>query len=187
MRKIKAILMSLCLAMSLLAGSAVAGDWNYVEGAYIATDAKSLKGDAWAVNASKTLGDHLFVQGGFRNGMDADLSASTASVGLGLKTSLDADTDLYAKVTADVAVENVQTLDKYGYTAEAGARLQLTDKLELRGGVIAANLRDAQLDSVQWLGTAGAEWALTDSVRLGLDVRGKEDVLEGQVGIRLYF
>lgn len=188
MKKLFSVILASALALGAVACSpAQAADWNYVGGGYAASDVRSVEADALFAEGSFELTKNVFVQGKFLKGMDADFDTSVVSGSIGLKTALDESTDLYGKFTAATVVENVQAFDKYAYEAEAGIRAQVTDRVELRGGVVAANLRDARFDTVQWLGTAGAEFKLTDSLRLGADVRGKDNVLEGQLGLRLYF
>ena len=183
MKKIIAVM----LAAALVTAPVAAADWNYVGGGYAAADVKTASADALFGEASVSLGQNMFVQGKFLKGMDRDFDTSVVSVSGGLRTALDDRTDLYGKVTASTVVENRYAFENYAYEAEGGIRAQVTDRIELRGGVVAANLRAATLDSVQWLGTAGAEFALTPSIRLAADVRGKEGVLEGAAGVRVYF
>lgn len=181
----------LALGVSL---PAAAGDWTYVGGGYTYADVRS-NVDNRDVNADGLFGevsvgvtDWLFVQGKFLKGNDQDFDTSVAAVSVGLNKALDDKTQLYGKVTGSTVVENRYAYENYAYEAEAGLRAKVTDRLELRGGVIATDLRDAEWDAVRWQGTAGAEFALTPSIRLGADVRGdRHGDLEGQVGVRLYF
>lgn len=194
MKKFVAIVLAAVVAVGAVACKpAAAADWTYVGGGYSYADVKSnvdsrsVSADAVFGEASVELTDWAFVQGRFVKGNDSDFDSSVVGLSLGLKHALDDKTDLYGKVTASSVVENRYAYDKYAYEAEAGVRAQITERVELRGGVIATELRDARLDSVRYLGTAGVEFALTPSIRLGVDVRGKSNVLEGTAGVRLYF
>ena len=188
MKKLFSVLL---LALTLVGAPAMAQqsatNWTYAEVTYSASDVEDRSFDSYSVGGSLALGEHLFVQGAYTNGLDTDLEAGAASVSAGLRDALTSKTDLYGKVTGSVLVSDRKSQEKYEYTAEAGLRSQVTDTLELRGGVIAGNLRDQSWDSITWLGTAGAELALTKNLRLGADVRGKDGWLEGQLGLRLYF
>ena len=188
MKKIFTVMLASAIALGAVACQpAAAADWNYVGGGYATSDVKSANADAIFGEGSLAVGKYGFVQGSLLKGMDADFDTSVVSVSGGLHKQLDERTDLYAKVTASTPLENRYLYESFAYEAEGGVRAQVTDRIELRGGVVAANLRDAELSSVQWLGTAGAEFALTPALRVGADVRGKEDVLEGRVALRFYF
>jgi len=63
----------------------------------------------------------------------------------------------------------------------------LAQDLEIRGGVVANNLREGRFDSIQYLATVGAEVAVDKNLRLGIDVKGKDNVLFVQAGARWYF
>lgn len=184
MKKMFAII---CLAFALVAGNAAAADWNYVEAAVVSTDVQSVSATGYKLSASKTLGDNFFVQGAYANSGDSDFKAGQASVSFGAKANLLPRSDVYGKVTATALVDDIYGTDKYGYSAEAGIRTQVSKNVELRGGVIATDLRTATLDKFEWLATAGAEVALTEKLRLGVDVQGKSNVLVGQLGLRMYF
>lgn len=188
-----ALMIASVLAFGLISAPAVASDWDYVGGGYVYASVednynnRDLNADAVFVEVSKSLTDWLFVQGSFAKGNDADLDTSVVGLSLGLNKALDDATQIYGKVTASSVVENRYAYESYAYEAEAGVRAHVTDRIELRGGVIATDLRDARLDSVRYLGTAGVEFALTPSIRLGADVRSNGDDTEGKVGVRLYF
>lgn len=194
MKKFGAIVLAAIVAVGALACKpADAADWTYVAGGYSYADAKSsvtnrdVSADAVFGEVSVALTDWAFVQGRFDKGMDQDFDTSVVGVSFGLNRALDEKADVYGKVTATSTVENRFAYEKYAYEAEAGIRAQVTDRVELRGGVIATELRQASLSELRYLGTAGVEFALTPNIRLGADVRGKSDLLEGQVGVRLYF
>lgn len=186
-------------AVALIAGLAIgcapakAADWTYASIGYTYTDAKDkvtnrrASGDGVIGEISYAVTDWMFVQGRLEKSADADFDTSVAGLSLGLNKSLDDRTDIYGKVSATSVVENRRDLNKYGYEFETGVRAQITERFELRGGVIATELRSQRLDSVRYLGTAGVEFALTPSIRLAADVRGKDGLFEGQAGVRLYF
>lgn len=192
MKKVFAIAIAAALMTSAGSVAAQEVNWNYIGGGYQATninprgfDSRSF--DSWYGEGSAALGSNGFIQGRYTKGMDADFPSGVAAVSLGLRTGLDERTDLYGKVTAAIVVQDRQDFDKYNYSAEVGVRAQAWDRVELRGGVGATEPRDARFDSIRWYGTVGAEYALTPSLRLGADVRGKSRVLEGQIGLRAYF
>lgn len=192
MKKFVAVV-ALGLAALGFAGSASAVDWTYVGGGYSYANVETsysnrdVSADAFFGEASVALTDWAFVQGKFVKGADQDFDTSVAAVSVGLNKSLDERTDLYGKVTASAALENRYAYENYAYEAEAGIRAQVTERVELRGGVVATEIRQASLSELRYLGTAGVEFALTPSLRLGFDVRAKDSVLEGLAGVRLYF
>jgi len=186
MKKFFAVLIT-AVVLAFSAGAATAADWDYVKGGVTANDVRDVSFNAYTVGASKSLGDKFFVQGNYTNATDSDFSAGTVDLAFGVHASLLPRSDVYGKVTASVLVDDIRGLDKYAYEAEAGIRTQVLKNLELRGGVVAANLRDANLDKVEWLGTVGAELKLNDNLRLGVDVKGKNEVLIGELGLRYYF
>lgn len=187
MKKVFAIAVAAALFASAGSVSAQSVNWNYVGAGYVASDVENRSFDSWYGEGSAALGNVGFIQGRYTKGMDADFPSGVAAVSLGLRTALDERTDLYGKVTAATVVADRGDFDKYAYSAEAGVRAQVWDRVELRGGVGATELRDARFDSLRWYGTVGAEYALTPSLRLGADVRGKSRDLEGQIGLRAYF
>lgn len=183
----------LAVVGAFAAAPASAVDWTYASAGYSYADVKDsvtnrdVSADAVFGEVSVAVTDWMFVQGRFDKGMDQNFDTSVVGVSLGLNHSLDDKTDLYGKVTASSVVENRAEYEKYAYDAELGIRAQVTERIELRGGVIVNELRDARFDDLRYMGTAGVEFALTPSIRVGLDVRGKDDVIEGQAGVRLYF
>lgn len=186
MKKFIAIAIAAALSLGTVA-TASAADWSYLEGAYTVADVNNRSGDGYLVGGSAALGQNAFVQAQYTNGADSDFNAGVAAISVGLHGNVTENSDLYGKFTASSVVNDRANYEKYGYTAEAGIRSQVADRLELRGGVIAGNLRDRRFEDVAWMATAGAEYALTETLRVGVDVRGKDDVLEGQVGLRVYF
>jgi hypothetical protein len=130
----------------------------------------------------------LLVQGGYRNGFDSDLKAGQASLALGAHTLLGAKTDGYVLARATALVDDARDADKWGYEAEAGVRHLLTEKLEVRGAVVATELRSiSSVKDVRYFGKVGAEYAITEQFRVGADVLAKDGATEGQVGFRVYF
>ncbi len=186
MKKFFAVLIT-AVALAFSAGAATAADWDYVKGGVIANDVRDVSFNAYTVGVSKSLGDNFFVQGNYTNATDSDFSAGAVDLAFGVHAKLLPRSDVYGKVTASVLVDDIRGLDKYAYEAEAGIRTQVLKNLELRGGVVAANLREADMDRITWLGTAGAEFKLNDNLRVGLDVKGKDEVLIGELGLRYYF
>lgn len=189
MKKTFALIAALVLGAALSACSpqANAADWDFVGAGYTQSQTHGVQADAVSLEASKAVGDHFFVQGVLTEGRDQDYASTNVRVSVGAHSQLSTKTDLYGKLSSDVIVADRGDLDKYGLTAEIGARHMVTDRLELRGGVIAGNLRENRLNQVEWMATAGAEYRLTKSLRLGLDMRGKDQVLEGTVVGRVYF
>lgn len=185
MKKFFAVLIT-AVALAFSAGAATAADWDYVKAGVIANDVRDVSFNSYTVGGSKSIGDLFFVQGNYTNANDADVSAAALDLSVGVRANLLPRSDVYGKVTGSVLIEDVGALDQYSWEAEAGIRTQILKNVELRGGVIAADMRDTE-NGVVWLGTAGAEFALNDALRLGVDVRGKEDVLIGQLGLRWYF
>lgn len=170
------------LTLAGVPSMAQAADWSYVEVAYSAQDLNNRSSDLASLNGSFEVGEHVFFQGGYAKGLDADLEAGVVSAAVGLH-----DGPLYGKVIVSAVVANREDFDKYAFSAEVGARTNITENLELRGGVIADGLRQQKFDDVTWLGTVGLEYAFTDAFRVGVDVKGKSDYAEGRIGARWYF
>lgn len=184
MKKTMMFVFAALLAVGLTACQpASAADYTYVGASYNTVDVRDASFDSYTVSGSVAVGDNLFLRAGYTNAEDADLSLGTAKVGVGYRDALTKNIDLYGVASAIVAVDDRADFNKYTYEAEAGVRAMLTDRLEVRGGVIATDLSR----SVEYFGTAGAEFAVTKNIRVGADLVGKEDVLGGQVGVRLYF
>ena len=184
----KKFLVLIALGLAFIGAPAMAADYDYVGAAYTATDLQDRSGDGFTVDASKSIGSHLFVQGGYRNGFNSDLKAGTASLALGAHTLLGAKTDGYVLARATAVVDDRFDTDKFGYEAEAGVRHLLTERLELRGGVLATELRSiSSVKDVRYFGKVGAEYAITKQFRVGADVLAKDGVTEAAVGVRVYF
>ena len=179
MKKLLSVVM---LALALVASPAMASDWSFVEVGYSAQDLNNRSSDVANLLASVEVGEHVFFQGGYTKGLDTDLDLGVVTGAVGLHNGL-----FYGKVIGSVVVANRADFDKYAFSAEAGLRGQLTDKVELRGGVIADGLRQQKFDDVSWLATVGAEYAFSDAFRVGVDVRGKDSFAEGKLSARLYW
>lgn len=184
----KNIFRAILLAASMIGMTvANAADFNYVEASYAAQDVQNRSADSWGVAFSKEVGSKLYVLGSYEKGIDSDLRQGVAAVGVGFHTPVATAADIYAQVEATTVVADRKDSEKYGYRAESGIRWQVSDSWELRGGVLASNLREAKLDAVEWRAYAGVEYALTKYVRLSATAEGKHDELEGKAAVRLYF
>lgn len=184
----KKIVLALALSMGF-AGTAAAADYSYLGASYSASDIENRSSDRYTVEGSLELGPALYVQAGYTNGMDRDFDMGVARVGVGLHTSLTEGgrVDLYGQVSALAVVADREDRRKFNYEAEVGLRNQLTDNFEIRGGVIASNLVDRRFEDVKYFGTVGAEFALTENWKLGLDYLGSSDYNEATLGLRVYF
>ena len=185
MKKIFAAVLGLGLVFA--GGTACAADWDFVGAGYTTASIQDRSLDLVNVEASKSLGKFLFVQGGYEKGLDTDLKAGTASVSVGAHTLIAERADVYGKVSAESVVADRADADKYNYSGEAGVRFAATDKLELRGGAIVTDLKRSSVTDYTWYGTVGAEYKLTESFRVGVDVIGKDHVQAGRVSARFYF
>ena len=185
----KNIFRAILLAASMIGSvsAANAADFNYIQGSYAAQDVENRASDSWGVEVSKEVGSKLYVLGSYEKGIDSDLRQGVASVGVGFHTPVATAADIYAQVEATTIVADRKDVEKYGYRAESGIRWQVADSWEMRGGVLASNLREAKLDAVEWRAYAGVEYALTKYVRLSATAEGKHDELEGKAAVRLYF
>lgn len=184
----KNIFRAILLAASMIGMTvANAADFNYVEASYAAQDVQNRSADSWGVAFSKEVGSKLYVLGSYEKGIDSDLRQGVAAVGVGFHTPVATAADIYAQVEATTVVADRKDVEKYGYRAESGIRWQVADSWEMRGGVLASNLREAKLDAVEWRAYAGVEYALTKYVRLSATAEGKHDELEGKAAVRLYF
>lgn len=181
-KKMFAIAALLVLALAACQPAAAA-DYGYVSAGATAVDVRDVSADGYFGEASVELGENFFVRTGYTNGTDTDLELGTAKVGIGFHDEMTKNTDLYGIASALVVVDDRTTFDKYTYELEFGLRNQLTNSFELRGGVIVGDVSN----SPEYLGTVGLEFAVTEAIRIGADIRGKEDVLGGQLGVRLYF
>lgn len=184
----KKILFSIALAFGMI-GTAAAADYSYIGASYSASDIENRSSDRYTVEGSLEVGPALYVMAGYTNGMDRDFDAGVARVGVGLHTELTEGgrVDLYGQLSALAVVADRQDQRKYNYEAEVGLRNQLTENLELRGGIVASNLVDRRFEDVKYFGTVGAEFALTENWKLGLDYLGSSDYNEATLGLRVYF
>ena len=182
MNRFKLLVAVMVLGVSLAGAPAYAADWSYVEAAYAAKDVNDRSSDVASLAASVEVGEHVFLQGQYAKGLDTDLKAGVASVAVGLHDGL-----LYGKVTGSIVVADRRDLDKVSFAAEGGLRGAVTDKFELRGGVIYDNLRSQAFDFGGWMATVGGEYAFTDAFRVGVDVRGRDSFAEGRASVRWYF
>jgi hypothetical protein len=183
MKKMIFVLFAAVLALSACSPAAKAADYTYVSGSYTTVDVRDYSFDGYGLEGSLSLGDHLFVEAGYTNSDDSDFGAGVAKVGVGFRDAVTENTDLYGVGSALIKVDNRADFDKYTYEVEVGLRTQLFDRVEVRGGVIATDVTR----SSEFLGTAGAEFAVTKNIRIAADLVGKKDVLGGQLGVRLYF
>ena len=183
----KSLLNVALIGLALVMGSASAADYNYVQAGYSASDFTNRSADSWSVAASKELGSKLFILGDYTKGIDSDLEQGTVGVGVGLHTPISTNADIYGQVEATTVVVNRNDRTKYDYIAESGIRWQVSPSWELRGGVLASNIRSQSLDEVNWRAFGGAEYALTKFVKVGAMAIGKSGDLEGKATVRLYF
>lgn len=185
----KKFLSAIVVAVAMLGSvsAANAADFNYIQGSYAAQDVENRASDSWGVEVSKEVGSKLYVLGSYEKGIDSDLRQGVAAVGAGFRTAVAQRADFYVQGEATTIVADRKDVEKYGYRAESGIRWQVADSWEMRGGVLASNLREAKLDAVEWRAYAGVEYALTKYVRLSATAEGKHDELEGKAAVRLYF
>lgn len=174
------------LALAFGSVAAHAADFNYLEGGYTYQSIDDLSSASWNVEGAKTVGDNLFVVGSFTNGINADYQAGTVGLGLGLRTPVADTADIYGQIEATTIVSNRKDDSKYGARAEAGVRWNVSDSWELRGGLRVLDLRNENA-STEFRGFAGAEYALTKYVKVGVEASGKSGVATGQATVRLYF
>lgn len=171
---------ALALSMPVLSSAA---DYTYLETSYTNVDVREYSYDSVALKGSLELGSAAFVFGGYSNSDDSDFGVGLVEIGAGLQGAASENTDVFVSLATNIAVDSRQDFGKYTYQLESGFGYQLLDSLELRGGLLVDDLSR----SAEFYATAGAEYSVTDSLRLGLDLFGRENVLGGTAAVRWYF
>ena len=181
----KFVFAAVLAALSLVACKpAAAADYTYVGAAYTTANVEDSSADAFLVKGSYALNDLVFLEASYKNGFNSDvaLDAGTVKFGVGLRTAILKNMDLYGTLSSSVVVDDVRDGDKYSYEVEGGVRAQATDRLEVRAGAVAF-----ERDGIRYGGKIGAEYAVTKNIRLGADVLAKDGASEAQLGARWYF
>ena len=154
----KKFLMVLILGL-FAAGSAHAGDWDYVQGHVAHSSAYNVSGTTYGLQGSKSLNNYTFVQLSYSDSTNRWFAPGDVTATVGVHAFLTPKLDAYGKFNVSSIVNDQLGRDRMAYSAEGGVRYLVNDSWTVRGGVGAANLREAKLDSVQWYGTVGAEYA----------------------------
>jgi Ax21 family sulfation-dependent quorum factor len=134
----KRFLLAIAILSSPLAGGAAELNYNFVEGGYsrLDPDGSGAEADGFGLNGSVSIGQSLFLYGGWSsNEIDAASGdVDVQRVGLGWRNALSDSTDLvinanYLKFDVDVGGLGLG-FDAEGYEAEVGVRHAFGERLE---------------------------------------------------------
>jgi hypothetical protein len=186
----KNVILGLMAATMLVMGSTQvqAADYNYVGLSYDTTATPINVGDGMSVAGSYQFSDHFYGVLGYKaDGFNNDVSASVATIGLGVKTPLTDKLDLFGVWSGAVITENAFEFSEYNYTLQGGLRYQAYDNVELRTSVGVSNLGNSVNDN--WYGSVGAEYALTDTGnwRVGVDLVASPELNQVHTSLRWYY
>ena len=150
-------------------------------------DFLDIDGDGFGIGGSFEVADNWHVIGGYSSlGLDFGIDLKSLQIGAGYHIDISATTSFYTNllwVNAELDAGGSLTADDDGFGIGIGLRSNVTDRVELEGGLNYVDLGDGDSTSI-----SGAAWyALTDNFSLGITAEADEDVLGFGVGGRLYF
>lgn len=133
------------LFLAMASAQAVASPrWNNATLSYQSVDLDGDKLTGFGLSGTKLLNANVFINGGFNNaageGYSLDLDYGTKSLGLGFRSELSQQTDLYGLLSYEyVKLEGSngwysQSASEDGFGLAVGVRSMMTDKLELNAG-----------------------------------------------------
>ena len=170
----KRILLTLAVLAALPVATASAGElsYSYVEGGYVNTQS-DIDADGVAVNGSIAVSDSFHLFGGINNQelKDFDVDADTWHFGVGFNHSLNANTDLVARVAyqeIDVDAFGVSAGSNDGYFTEVGVRSALTDNLE---GHVFAGYEDFEGVDGEFYARLGGQYKFNEAWGVVADVK----------------
>ena len=144
-------------------------------------------GDGFGIGGSFEVADNWHIVGGYSSiGFDFGIDLNTLSVGGGYHTAISDTTSFYANLlwlNAEADAGGGQSFDDDGFGIGIGLRSNITDRVELEGGLTHVDYGDGNGTAL----SAAGWYKFTDAFSLGVTFAAEEDVLGFGVGGRFYF
>lgn len=193
----KRILVAVLFASALLVGAGASAattqpDFNFVQAAAQSQDFTAASPVGFQLNASKAVGDVLFVEGSAqRTYLHSAVVDTQFRAGAGAKLALTSNTAAYGEAYLIHASGNpnqdLRSVTAYGYGFQAGIRSNVVGPLELRAGVATEKLNE-RANGFTTFGLVGAQINFTKSLALVGDARYHSQTdRQFDVGVRLSF
>jgi hypothetical protein len=145
-------------------------------------------GDGFGVGGSFEVAENWHILGGYSSlGFDFGVDLDTLQLGGGFHTDISDTTNFYADllwVSAEVSAPGFGSADDDGYGLSIGVRSNVSDRVELNGGLSYVDYGDGG-DGTAFSGSAW--YKFTEQFALGATVGIEEDVTGFGVGGRFYF
>lgn len=172
--------------------SAERPSFNFVQAGYQEVDLDvtglDVDGDGWFVSGSFEIGDDWFAFVGYSDtGFDFSVDLTEWNAGLGYRTGISDNTDVFARVAyidAEVEAPGFGSIDDSGYGVGVGIRSNITDLIELYGEIAYSDLGDGA-DGTEVGG--GILFNITDAFAVGVGASTDDDVTAYGVNARYYF
>ena len=163
----------------------VAGSWQTLE---LDGGGVDVDGDGFSINGSFDVLNNWHIAGEYSsNGFDFGVDLNRLALGGGYHSGISETTSFYADVSwVNWEVDTGSTfgsIDDDGYGVEIGLRSNITDRLELAGGIGYIDFGDGGDDTL----LNGGAWYRFDTFSLGLNVEIGDDITGFGIGGRFYF
>jgi hypothetical protein len=149
--------------------------------------ALDVDGDGFGIGGSFEVGDNWHIVGGYSSiGFDFGIDLNTLSVGGGYHTAISDTTSFYANLlwlNSEADAGGGLSFDDDGFGIGIGLRSNITDRVELEGGLSHVDYGDGNGTAL----SAAGWYKFTDAFSLGVTLAAEEDVLGFGVGGRFYF
>lgn len=144
-------------------------------------------GDGYGIGGSVEFGGSFFGFVSYSDiGFDFSVDLTQIQVGLGWQTALSENTSFYASAAyaeAEIDAPGFQSVDDSGYALSIGVRSNVSDLIELFGGISYVDYGDG--DSTGFGG--GIYFNITEAFALGLSASTDDDVTGFGANVRYYF
>lgn len=184
------------LLIFLFAFAATAGaqglGYNYLQASYgtvsLDDNIVDVDGDGFGVSGSFAFSDNFHVTGEYQTaGMDFGVDLNLLELALGYHTSLSDSLDFVAQVgylNVEVEASGLGSSDDDAYLAGVGVRAQLSERVELNGGL---DYIDFDQGDGETRANAGFLFGLTDNFTVGAKASFWDDVNIYQLNLRFDF